>query len=131
MEAEIDCKLQSNSSWTMKLLFAFVVLALAGCAQDRYHWNLSHAAFAPSARRLPETERQEIVRLVSDATTEPLLRVGQSYYQYERRDNIMQAVAGYHDHRATMFSFTKPDRHWVILDREDASIKFSTIYTSD
>ena len=39
------------------------LLALAGCAQDRYQWNLSHAAFAPSARRLPESEREEIVRL--------------------------------------------------------------------
>ena len=48
------------------------LLALAGCAQDRYQWNLSHAAFASSARRLPESERQEIVRLVSHATTERL-----------------------------------------------------------
>ena len=115
----------------MKPLFAFVLLALAGCAQDRYHWNLSHAAFAPSARRLPETERQEIVRLVSQATTETLLRVGQSYYEYEHGDNIMNAVTGYHDHRLTMFSLTKTGGHWVILDHEDASIKFSSVYTSD
>ena len=105
------------------------LLALAGCAQDRYQWNLSHAAFAPSARRLPESERQEIVRLVSHATTETLLRVGRSYY--ERGSNIMNAVTGYRDHRVTMFTLTKTGGHWVIIDHEDASIKFSSVYTSD
>jgi hypothetical protein len=115
----------------LKPFFALALLVLAGCAQDRYHWNLSHASFAPSARRLPEGERQEIVRLVSQATTETLLRVGQSYYQYEHGDNIMQAVTGYHDHRLTMFSLTKTGGHWVIIDHEDASMKFSNVYTSD
>lgn len=104
---------------------------LAGCAQDRYHWNLSHAAFAPSARRLPEIERQEIVRLVSEATTEPLLRVGQSYYERKHGDNIMNAVTGYHDHRVTQFSLTKPDKHWVILLSEDLSVASGTLYTQD
>ena len=113
----------------MKPLFALVLLTLAGWAQDRYQWNLSHAAFASSARRLPQGECEEIVRLVSQATTAPLLRVGQSYYQ--RGDNIMQAVTGYHDHRVTMFTLTKPGEHWVFIDHEDASIKFGTIYTSD
>jgi hypothetical protein len=115
----------------LKPLVALALLVLAGCAQDRYHWNLSHAAFAPSARRLPDSERQEIVRLVSQATTETLLRVGQSYYEYKRGDNIMNAVTGYHDHRLTMFSLTKTGGHWVLLDHEDASIKSSTVYTSD
>ena len=43
----------------------------------------------------------------------------------------MQAVTGYHDHRLTMFSLTKTGGHWVIIDHEDASMKFSTVYTSD
>ena len=93
----------------MKPLFAMALLALAGCAQDRYQWNLSHAAFASSARRLPESERQEIVRLVSHATTETLLRVGQS--DYERGVIIMNAVTGFHDHRVTMFYLTKTGGH--------------------
>jgi len=113
----------------VKPLFAFVLLVLASCAPDRYHWNLSHAVFAPSARRLPETERQEIVRLVSQATTEPLLRVGRSYY--ERGSNIMNAVTGYHDHHVTRFSLTKTSGHWVIIDHEDASQKLGITYTSD
>jgi hypothetical protein len=113
----------------LKPLFALVLLAPAGCAQDRYHWNLSYAAFASSARRLPQGEREEIVRLVSQATTETLLRVGRSYY--ERGDNIMNAVTGYHDHRVTMFILTNVGRHWVIIDHEDASIKFGNVYTTD
>lgn len=119
----------SLSRCALKPLFAFVLLALAGCAQDRYHWNLSHAAFAPSARGLPAAERQEIVRLVSQATTETLLRVGRSYY--ERGSNIMNAVTGYHDHRVTRFSLTKTGGRWVIIDQEDTSIKSGTIYTTD
>jgi non-ribosomal peptide synthetase component F len=113
----------------LKPLFALVFLTLAGCAQDPYHWNLSHAAFAPSVRRLPEGERQEIVRLVSHATTEPLLRVGRSNYQ--QGVNIMQAVTGYHDHRVTMFTLTKTGGHWVIIDHEDSSVRLSNVYTSD
>jgi hypothetical protein len=113
----------------MKPLFALILPALAGCAQDRYHWNLSHAAFAPSARRLPESERQEIVRLVSHATTETLLRVGRSYP--ERGSNIMNAVTGYRDHRVTRFTLTNVAGHWVIIDHEDSSVRLSNVYTSD
>jgi hypothetical protein len=93
----------------LKPLIAIVLLALAGCAHDRYQWNLSHAAFASSARRLPESERQEIVRLVSHATTEKLLRVGRSYP--ERGSNIMNAVTGYRDHRDALAVFGKNVRH--------------------
>ena len=105
------------------------LLALAGCAQDRYQWNLSHAAFASSARRLPESERQEIVRLVSHATTETLLRVGRSYY--ERGSNIMNAVTGYRDHRVTRFTLTKVAGDWVIIDQEDVPMTTGTLYTAD
>jgi hypothetical protein len=122
--------IRHNSPMIPKPLFAFVLLALAGCAQDRYHWNLSHAAFAPSARRLPESERQEIVRLVSDATTETLLRVGRSHYQRES-DLIMQAVTGYRDHRVTKFTLTKDAGHWVIIDHEDVPMTTGTLYTAD
>ena len=106
------------------------LLALAGCAQDRYQWNLSHAAFASSARHLPESERQEIVRLVSHATTETLLRVGRSYP--ERGSNIMNAVTGYRDHRVTRFTLTKRVAgDWVIIDQEDVPMTTGTLYTAD
>jgi len=113
----------------MKPLFAMALLALAGCAQDRYQWNPSHAAFASSARRLPESERQEIVRLVSHATTETLLRVGRSHP--ERGSNIMNALTGYRDHRVTRFTLTKVAGHWVIIDHEDVPMTSGTVYTAD
>ncbi len=111
----------------MKPLFAMALLALAGCAQDRYQWNLSHAAFASSARRLPESERQEIVRLVSHATTETLLRVGRSHP--ERGSNIMNALTGYRDLRVTRFTLTKVAGHWVIIDHEDVPMTSGTVCT--
>jgi hypothetical protein len=106
-----------------------MLLALADCAQDRYQWNLAHAGFASSARRLPETERQEIVRLVTQATTETLLRVGQSYG--ERGSNVMHAITGYRDDRVTVFDLKRVAGHWVIYDHGDASMTLSTVFTTD
>ena len=92
--------------------------------------GISRTPLLPRARAaLPESEREEIVRLVSHATTETLLRVGRSYP--ERGSNIMNAVTGYRDHRVTRFILTNVAGHWVIIDHEDVPMTSGTVYTAD
>ena len=56
----------------MKRLSAVVaLLLLAACAEDRYRWNLAHATLNPRTP-LPRKDFEEVVRLVSYATDEPI-----------------------------------------------------------
>jgi hypothetical protein len=53
-------------------LAAVVSLLLIGaCAEDRYRWNLAHAWLNPRTP-LSRTDFEEVVRLVSYATEEPI-----------------------------------------------------------
>lgn len=56
----------------MKRLSAVVaLLLLAACAEDRYRWNLAHPWLNPRTP-LPRKDLEEVVRLVSYATDEPI-----------------------------------------------------------
>lgn len=55
----------------MKSVAAVIALFLAACAEDRYSWNLAHAWLNPRTP-LPRKDLEEIVRLVSNTTNEPI-----------------------------------------------------------
>ena len=56
----------------MKSVAAVIaLLILAACAEDRYRWNLAHAWLNPRTP-LPRKDFEEVVRLVSYATKEPI-----------------------------------------------------------
>jgi hypothetical protein len=54
-----------------------VGLLLNGCESDRYQWNLRHAEVVRSAH-LQRGDFEEIVRLVTHATNEPVLWIESS-----------------------------------------------------
>ncbi len=56
---------------------AVVVIAvlLSACAGDRYRWNLSHQQLMPNARKLPRVDIEEITRLVSEKSPQPILGI--------------------------------------------------------
>jgi|tagenome__1003787_1003787.scaffolds.fasta_scaffold20835584_2 hypothetical protein len=102
---------------------AVASLLLVGCAADRARWSLAHAYLAPSAKRLPRAELEEIIGLVSRAWGEPIVGIGQSCGE---PTNIMHVVARYGDYRTMVFDFRKISGHWRIIDRGDGTPFIST-----
>jgi hypothetical protein len=49
-----------------------LVLFLSACEADRYRWNLAHAEVARSGA-VPQPDFEQIVRVLSHATAEPIL----------------------------------------------------------
>jgi hypothetical protein len=50
------------------------LLLLAGCAEDRYKWNLSHATVTAHPP-LPRSDVEAIVRVVTRATVNPIFSI--------------------------------------------------------
>jgi hypothetical protein len=60
----------------MRRAIAFgLVLLLSGCAADRYEWNLTHQRLMPNASKLPRADIEEITRLVSEKSLQPILGI--------------------------------------------------------
>ena len=55
-------------------LVALAIFALTSCAADRYRWNLAHAQITGRAT-LPRADVEVIVRIVTDATVDPILSI--------------------------------------------------------
>jgi hypothetical protein len=107
------------------LLVVVALLVLSGCPADRFRWNFAHAYLSPRARQLPRAELEEIIRLVSYATPEIIIGVGQSCT--ERGLDEMHVVTGYTNDRVTVFDLKKSGGKWRIVDRGDASPSLSTV----
>src|SRR5438067_8631939 len=56
---------------------AAIVLAvlLSACAGDRCQWNLAHQHLMPNASKLPHADIEEITRLVSEKSPQPILGI--------------------------------------------------------
>jgi hypothetical protein len=80
-------------------------LLLNGCEADRYRWNLAHAEVARSVH-LQRGDFEEVVRLVTQATNEPILWIEGS------------AAA---PHEVTVFTGTSISMHSFNL-RKDRSV---------
>jgi len=105
---------------------AAALLALSGCAADRYHWNLTHAYVSPKARELPPADLEGIIRLVSYATPEPIIGIGQSCS--ERSLDEIHVVTGYTNDRVTVFDLKRSGGKWRIVDHGDGSPSLSTVW---
>jgi len=53
----------------------FLAVLLSACAGDRYHWNLAHQQLMPNASKLPRADIEEITRLVSEKSPQPILGI--------------------------------------------------------
>src|ERR1043165_7338086 len=51
------------------------VILLSACAADRYRWNLTHQHLMPNASKLPRADIEEITRLVSTKSAQPILGI--------------------------------------------------------
>jgi len=109
---------------TAVLLIALFVLN--GCVAERYRWSLTHAYISPRARQLPRKDLEEIMRIVSYATTESIIGVGQSCT--ERSLDEMHVVTGYTNDRVTVFDLKKSGGKWRIIDQGDGSPSLSTVW---
>ena len=84
----------------MRTTVLMVAVLLAACAENRYHWNLSHQHLAPNASKPPAADIEELTRLVSERCPRPILGVA---YQWEgrRRGEV------------TLSRHTQVKKHWT------------------
>jgi hypothetical protein len=102
----------------VKSLTAVVaLLVLATCAEDRYRWNLAHAWLNPRTP-LPRKDFEEIVRLVSYATDEPIGAINVS-----RKSGSLQADVLTSTTVSThTFVVEKRGAAWFIVSRSEPEI---------
>jgi hypothetical protein len=70
-----------------------IALLLSACAGHRYNWNLSHQHLMPHASRLPPADIEEITRLVSDRSLQPIF--GIAYQIAGRRRGEVTVVTSF------------------------------------
>ena len=59
----------------MRVAAIVVAVLLSACAGDRYQWNLAHQRVMPNASKLPRADIEEITRLVSEKSPQPILGI--------------------------------------------------------
>jgi hypothetical protein len=107
---------------------AILLLALCGCAEDRYRWSLSHARISPKARQLPQSDLEEIIRIITAASSNVIIGVGQSCT--ERTLDEMHVVTEYSEDRVMVYDLKKTDGRWKITDHGDGDPLLSTVWIS-
>jgi hypothetical protein len=101
----------------MRSAVIMVAILLGACAADRYRWNLAHEHLMPNASKLPRGDIEEITRLVSDKSGQPIL--GISLQRSGRRAGEVTVVTAYpsgnypEDHGA--YWLRKEAGHWRII----------------
>ena len=55
------------------LIQLLAVFTLAGCADQRYQWNLAHQHLSPKVQKMPEADVRTITRLVSERCSAPII----------------------------------------------------------
>src|ERR1700716_4206746 len=98
----------------MRCLLCIGLLALSSCAEGRYHYAMEHAYLSPRARQLSQTDRAEILRLISQATSETVIGVG--HIGSERTLNEMHVVTYHTENDVTVFDLRKENGKWRIAD---------------
>ena len=103
----------------MKSLTAVAaLLLLAACAEDRYRWNLAHAWLNPRTP-LPRKDFEEVVRLVSYATNEPIGAINVSRESgHLQADVITSTTVSTHT-----FVVEKRGSAWYIVSKSEPEIE--------
>ena len=101
---------------------AFVVIAFAGCAEDRYAWNLSHAYITPWTHLSP-VDHDAIVRLISSIDQMPI--IGISAHRPDKRRSTISVYTGNVDQSTYSYwhgyDLTKEGGRWRIAFHGDCS----------
>jgi hypothetical protein len=87
------------------------LLLFTGCAEDRYQWNLTHAEVT-ARPPLPRADLEEIIRVVTHATVQP---IGSIYRSGVDRVSVTAAgTVGYVED----FQLQKVAGQWKIISHE-------------
>ena len=101
----------------MRCAAIVVALLLTACAADRYRWNLAHQYLMPNPTKLPPADIEEIARLVSEKSPQPIL--GVSRWRSRPHAGEVTVVTAYpsgnypEDHGA--YWLRKEAGHWRII----------------
>ena len=91
-----------------------VCLALLGCADQRYRYNVAHQSLSPKIKQLPQADRDEILRLVSEHCAVPIYCI--SWHSRDREVWVAAANSVSMDSsRNGLFELKKEDGHWWIV----------------
>jgi hypothetical protein len=100
-----------------RALALLIIVAFGACAADRYRWNLAHQHLMPNASKLPRADIEEITRIVSAKSLQPIL--GISLQRSGRRAGEITVVTAYRsgnypeDHGC--YWLRKEGGHWRII----------------
>jgi hypothetical protein len=107
----------------------FVVLAilvLTSCAADRYRWSMAHLSLSPRAKKLPQSELEQIVKLVVNSTgTSIVIGVGMPC---GGPPGVVNVVADYRSDRYMLYKLKKIERQWKIIGNQDASPALTNLF---
>src|SRR5712691_2112407 len=96
----------------MRSALALVAVAiLTSCAADRYQWSIVHATFSPRAKKLGQTELEEIVKLVVDASSSTVLAIGTPC---RGTSDVINVVVDYESDRVMVYYVKKIGGRWKI-----------------
>jgi hypothetical protein len=97
-----------------KAIAAAIALITIGCASDRYAWNLKHAYVTPQAHLQPG-DLEQIVKLVTDATQEPIVNITRPFRDRKRSGQV-DVLTGYPNGTGGhSFTLEKRDSKWRII----------------
>jgi hypothetical protein len=100
----------------MRVAAIVVAVLLSACAGDRYQWNLAHQHLMPNASKLPRADIEEITRLVSEKSPQPILGISRRRSgSHAGEVTVVTAYPGGHypeDHGA--YWLRKEAGHWRI-----------------
>lgn len=101
-----------------RALLLFVLLGVSGCTF--YDWNLKHAYVTPWTH-LSHSDREEIVRLISDAAQDPI--IGITRHKKAKDQSKIEVITG------TMDRFTDRSWHGYTVQRVDG--KWRIVFHGD
>src|SRR5262245_19575345 len=101
----------------MRTTVLMVAVLLAACAGNRYQWNLSHQHLMPNASKLPREDIEEITRLVSVKSGQPILAIART--RNGRRGDEVKVVTSYPSGETPddngFYELRKENGHWRII----------------
>ena len=102
----------------MRSLAVIAALLLNACAGDRYQWNLAHQQLMPNASKLPRADIEEITRLVSEKSPQPILGIARhrSGPHADKVTVVTSMHAGQTSEGNAAYWLRKEGAHWRIVE---------------
>jgi len=118
-ELATDPPVASLSLQMLRALVAVSVLALIGCATQRYEWSLAHQHLSPKMQKMPQADIREITRLVSQLSVAPIVCMSYTGSKSPYPDEVWVVAADsttMEDSSNGLFRLKKRNGAWHIID---------------